>query len=84
MEKQKKKRLHGKTLWFFLLAPLMFFSGVAQSEFPESPVTLIAAMAVGGPTDLSARAIAIGASSYLKQSIVVDNKAGGGELLPCL
>jgi len=78
MKKQERKRIHVRTLWFFLLVHLIFFSGVAQSDFPESPITLIAAMAVGGPTDLSARAIAIGASSYLKQSIVVDNKAGGG------
>ena len=35
MKKQERKRIHVRTLWFFLLVHLMFFAGVAQSDFPE-------------------------------------------------
>jgi tripartite-type tricarboxylate transporter receptor subunit TctC len=72
-----------RTLWliaisFFALVHMVFFTQVARSEYPERPVTVIVAMEAGGTIDVSVRAMAPGASRALGQSIVVENKGGGG------
>jgi tripartite-type tricarboxylate transporter receptor subunit TctC len=64
--------------WVFVLVNMIFFTGVARSEYPERPVTIIVGMEAGGPTDISTRALIIGASKFLGQPIVVENKGGGG------
>lgn len=47
-------------------------------DYPNRPVRLIAAIAPGGGLDTTARGIAIRLTENLKQSVVVDNRAGGG------
>jgi tripartite-type tricarboxylate transporter receptor subunit TctC len=72
-------------LAFFLCLVLIFSavqSGYAQeadvAKYPSRPVTLIVAFSPGGTVDLGFRLIAREAEKYLKQPIVVLNKAGGG------
>ncbi|CAM4025932.1 Bug family tripartite tricarboxylate transporter substrate binding protein [Bordetella muralis] len=46
--------------------------------YPDRPITLIVPYPAGGTTDLAARTIAQAMGPFLKQSIVVDNRAGAG------
>lgn len=49
----------------------------AQAQtYPDRPITLIVPFPAGGTTDLAARTIAQAMGPFLKQSIVVDNRAG--------
>lgn len=50
----------------------------AQPAFPTKPLSLVNPYAVGGPADLLGRALAKGLAEQLGQSVVVENKAGGG------
>lgn len=51
----------------------------AQAEnYPARPITLIVPYPPGGTTDIAARTIAQAMGPFLKQSIVVDNRAGAG------
>ena len=50
----------------------------AQSPYPSRPITLINPYAAGGPADTLARGLATALETRLKQSVIVDSKAGGG------
>ncbi len=64
-----------------LVAALAFPLAVAAQDFPSKAVTLIVPWPAGGSTDLSMRALAEATQKYLGQSIVVENKPGGGGTL---
>jgi tripartite-type tricarboxylate transporter receptor subunit TctC len=51
------------------------------AEFPDRPLNILVSFAAGGSSDMSFRALAIGAEKYLGQSIIVENKGGGGGTL---
>jgi tripartite-type tricarboxylate transporter receptor subunit TctC len=56
------------------------FSATAASaqDYPSRPIRMIVPFAAGGPADLLARAVAPGLSASLKQTIVIENRAGAG------
>ena len=50
----------------------------AQSGYPNKPVRLIVPFAPGGTTDIIARVVSEKINAPLGQTLLVDNKAGGG------
>lgn len=62
-----------------LAAPVL--TARAQA-FPAKPIKLIIAFPAGGPTDITMRSLADGASKILGQPVIVENKPGAGGTLP--
>lgn len=53
-------------------------SAAAQSSWPDKPISMIVPFPPGGVADTVARPVAEALSRELKQSVVVENKAGAG------
>lgn len=51
---------------------------VAQEAYPSKPIRIVVPYAAGGSTDQLARAVQMPMQDFLKQPVVVDNKAGAG------
>ena len=54
----------------------------SAQAFPNKPIKLVIAFPAGGPTDITMRALAEGASKVLGQPVIVENKPGAGGSLP--
>jgi tripartite-type tricarboxylate transporter receptor subunit TctC len=54
---------------------------VTAADYPVKPVRVVVPFAAGGSTDLLARNIAQRLSESWKQSVIVDNRAGGGGIV---
>ena len=68
-----------KKLSVFAAAALAVFACVAQAQnFPAKPLRLVVPFAPGGSSSIVARAVAAEMEKGLGQSIIVDNKPGGG------
>lgn len=69
----------------FLVAAAAMLSAThpvsAADAFPTRPIRIIVNTAPGGSTDVTTRVIAKHLGEYLKQSVVVDNRAGGDGLI---
>ena len=75
------QRRHLIPLAIALLAGATGASALAQT-FPNKPIKLVIAFPAGGPTDITMRALADGASKALGQPVIVENKPGAGGTLP--
>ena len=53
-------------------------TGAAAQAYPSKPVRLIVPFAAGGTTDIVARVVSEKINAHLGQTMIVDNKAGGG------
>ena len=60
------------------LATLVAWTASAQSDFPTKPITMIVPFPPGGVADITARPVAEAMGRYLKQPVVVENRAGAG------
>jgi tripartite-type tricarboxylate transporter receptor subunit TctC len=53
----------------------------ALAAFPDKPIRLVVPFAPGGGTDLIARTLGAGMSQTLSQTVIIDNKPGGGTII---
>ena len=71
------RRLTLQSIGLALIAAIASAAVQAQSAYPAKPITLIAAFAAGGESDLSARNLAQHVQKYLNnQPVVVMNRVG--------
>lgn len=53
----------------------------AQEAFPNKPIKIIVPLGAGGSSDLGARIVARRLSQELKQTVVVENRTGGNQVI---
>ena len=53
-------------------------SAKAQSDYPSRPITLLVPFAAGGSSDVVMRLVSAKVSESIKQTIVIENRPGGG------
>jgi tripartite-type tricarboxylate transporter receptor subunit TctC len=61
-----------------LLLAAAAFGAQAQSDYPNHPITMIVPFPPGGVADITGRPVAEAMGRYLKQTVVVENRAGAG------
>jgi len=73
--------MHPRTFFAAAVSAAIALTGApssAQSAYPSKPVRLIVPFAPGGTTDIVARVVSEKVGAALGQTMIVENKAGGG------
>ena len=66
---------------YFLAATLLFSQTAFAQPYPSKPVRMIVISAPGGSTDLLSRTVGRALTESMGQSIVLDNRPGGGGII---
>ncbi len=75
------RRLMIAAHWFLAAATLFAGSSVSAQDFPNRPIRVIVTNSPGTTSDALARVLAPAMSRFLSQPVVVENKAGAGNLI---
>ena len=67
-----------RRIWTALACVIGLATSAAAQGYPDRPIKVIAPFTPGSPNDVVARLIAPPLSAQLKQSVVIDNRPGGG------
>jgi tripartite-type tricarboxylate transporter receptor subunit TctC len=67
-----------RQIWTALVCVIGLATSAAAQGYPDRPIKVIAPFTPGSPNDVVARLIAPPLSAQLKQSVVIDNRPGGG------
>ena len=65
----------------FAVAIALAAGSPARAEFPDRPLKIVVPYPPGGTTDLLARAIAPRLGERLRQTVIVENRAGAGGVI---
>ncbi|MDR2990322.1 MAG: tripartite tricarboxylate transporter substrate binding protein [Burkholderiaceae bacterium] len=77
-----KKYLAGSLLAALTaFAAMMTTAAAAAEDYPSHPIRLIVGYAAGGPTDVAARVYAKYLQAQIKQSVIVENRAGASGMV---
>lgn len=64
-----------------LVLPWLCGAAIAQSSYPDRPITVIVTAAAGGVTDVAARAVGQELSKAWGQPVVIENRGGAAHIL---
>jgi tripartite-type tricarboxylate transporter receptor subunit TctC len=73
-----KRQIILSATWLLACALAPAGAAIAQESYPTKPVSLVVPFPPGGVADIVARPTADAMSRYLKQPVVIENKAGAG------
>jgi tripartite-type tricarboxylate transporter receptor subunit TctC len=70
-----------RALWSAFAALTLAAGGAAAQTYPAKPVKIISPFSAGGPADIYARYVGQRLEKPLGQSVVVENRVGGGGII---
>jgi tripartite-type tricarboxylate transporter receptor subunit TctC len=71
-------RIVSRSIVASLALTLLLAAAVSQAAYPERTISLIVPFPAGGPTDIIARIVSAAFNKSLGQSVIVENRTGGG------